>query len=52
MSGYDQFIALNQHFLHVSPKVQAILLTAYMKLLNLYPDETRDLINEVFQKYR
>lgn len=39
MSGYDQFIALNQHFPNVSLKVQAILLSTYMKLLNLYPDE-------------
>ena len=38
MSGYDQFAALHQHFIHVSVKTQAILLTAYAKLVNLYPD--------------
>ena len=34
----DQFAALHQHFIHVGVKTQAILLTAYAKLVNLYPD--------------
>lgn len=51
MSGYDQFVALNQHMPSASLKVQAILLTTYMKLLNLYPDQTTEQINEVFAKY-
>ena len=49
MSGYDQFAALHQHFIHVGIKTQAILLTAYAKLVNLYPD-TQDMINDVFTK--
>ena len=32
-------------------KTQAILLTTYLKLLNLYPEQTEDLIKEVFSKY-
>lgn len=51
MTGYDQFVALNQHFPNASSKVKALLLTTYIKLLNLYPEDTRDLIIEVFQKY-
>ena len=51
MSGYDQFIALNQHMATASLKVQCILLTTYMKLLNLYPEQTADQINEVFTRY-
>jgi AP-2 complex subunit alpha len=50
MSGYDQFAVMHQHFSRVSQKTRAILLTAYAKLLNLYPD-TRDLIVDVFQRY-
>lgn len=50
MSGYDQFLALQQHFPAVSLKVKAILLTTYVKMFNLYPD-VRDVISEVFQKY-
>jgi len=49
MSGYDQFAALHQHFPLISFKVQAILLTTYMKLLNQYPD-TREYITSVFSK--
>jgi AP-2 complex subunit alpha len=51
MSGLDQFLALNKHFAISSLKVQGILLTAYMKLLNLYPDQTSAQIQEVFAKY-
>ncbi len=51
MSGYDQFAALHQHFANVSVKTQCVLLTAYMKLLNLYPDQTKDLVTDVFSKY-
>jgi AP-2 complex subunit alpha len=51
MSGYDQFVALNQHMPNCSLKVQCILLTTYMKLLNLYPEQTSEQITEVFRKY-
>lgn len=51
MSGHDQFTALHQHFLQVSAKTQGILLTAYMKFLNLYPEQVRDEVNEVFTKH-
>jgi AP-2 complex subunit alpha len=51
MSGYDQFIALHQHFPNVSLKVQCLMLTTYMKLLNLYPDQIHDLVIDVFKKY-
>jgi AP-2 complex subunit alpha len=50
MSGYDQFAALHQHFLLASSRSQAILLTTYMKLYNLYPD-VRELISDIFTKY-
>jgi len=49
MSGYEQFAALQQHFNRVSVKVSAILLTVYVKILNLYPD-CKDVILEVFRK--
>lgn len=51
MTGYDQFAALHQHFANASPKVQCLLFTTYVKLLNLYPDQIRDLIIDVFNKY-
>ena len=50
MSGYEQFAALHQHFHLATVKTQTILLTAYVKLMNLYPD-TREVILEVFTKY-
>lgn len=50
MSGYDQFACLHQHFAKSHIKLQAILLTTYAKLMNLYPD-TRDFIGDVFTKY-
>lgn len=50
MGGYDQFAALHQHYHRCSSKTQAILLTTYMKLVNLYPD-TKDVILDVFRKY-
>ncbi len=51
MTGYDQFAALHQHFANASPRVQAILLTTYIKFVNLYPEQTKDVISEIFQKY-
>lgn len=50
MGGHDQFSALHQHFHRSSSRTQAILLTSYMKLVNLYPD-TKDTILDVFRKY-
>ena len=50
MSGYEQFAALQQHFHLMSPKVAAILLTVYVKIMNLYPD-CKDAIMEVFDKH-
>lgn len=50
MSGYEQFAALQQHFNRVSPKVSSILLTVYVKIMNLYPD-CKDVIMEVFTKH-
>jgi AP-2 complex subunit alpha len=50
MSGYEQFAALHQHFQLSSLKTQSVLLTTYVKLMNLYPD-TKDAILEVFQKH-
>lgn len=49
-SGYQQFTALHNHFPTLSTKTQAILLTSYVKLVNLYPD-TQDIIFDVFRKY-
>ena len=49
MGGYDQFAALHQHFADCSPKTQAVLLTTYAKIVNLYPD-TRELITDFLQK--
>lgn len=51
MSGFDQFNALQQHMGNCSAKVQAILLTTYMKLLNLYPEQVADQVREVFTRY-
>lgn len=50
MSGYEQFAALHQHFMLSSLKTQALLLTSYVKLFNLYPD-TRNVIIGVFEKH-
>lgn len=50
MSGYEQFAALQQHFSRVSVKVSSILLTVYVKIMNLYPD-CKDVIMEVFSKH-
>lgn len=49
-SGYDQFIRLNEHYNRVSIKTQAILLTTFVKLYNLYP-ELNEMITNVFTKY-
>lgn len=51
MTGYDQFVALHQHFANASLKTQSLMLTTYVKLLNLYPDQIRDLVIEVFNKH-
>ena len=48
--GYEQFIALQQHFVRVGPKTKSLLLTAYVKILNLYPT-LKDIITDVFTKY-
>ena len=50
MSGYEQFAALHQHFHRCSVKVCALLLTSYVKIVNLYPD-CNDVILEVFRKH-
>lgn len=49
MSGYDQFVALQQHFPRCQTKTCALLLTSYAKISNLYPD-CRDVVHEVFRK--
>ena len=49
MSGMDQFLALHSHFLRLSFKSQALFLTAYAKLVNLYP-ECKEAIHEVRTK--
>ena len=46
MGGFDQFAALHHHFSNCSSKVQGILLTAYVKLMNLYPDTKEYIIGE------
>jgi AP-2 complex subunit alpha len=51
MSGYDQFTALHNHFANASVKTQSILLTAFMKLLNLYPDQITEAVLAVFRKF-
>jgi AP-2 complex subunit alpha len=51
MSGFDQLNALNQHMGNCSVKVQAILLTTYMKLLNLYPEQVADQVKEIFNRF-
>jgi len=50
-SGYDQFAALHQHFNRVSAKSQALLLTCYAKLANLYPEQVKDLAADLFTKH-
>jgi AP-2 complex subunit alpha len=49
MSGYDQFVALQQHFARCQVKTCALLLTSYAKIMNLYPD-CKDIVMDVFQK--
>jgi AP-2 complex subunit alpha len=51
MTGYDQFVALHQHFANAHVKVQGILLTTYIKFVNLYPEQCKDLIVDIFSKY-
>lgn len=50
MSGYEQFAGLHQHFHLATVKTQTILLTSYVKLMNLYPDCV-SVILEVFAKH-
>lgn len=50
MGGYEQFVALQQHFANVSTRTQALLLTTYVKLMNLYP-ALREIVNDVFSKH-
>jgi AP-2 complex subunit alpha len=49
MSGYDQFVALQQHFGRCQVKTCALLLTSYAKIMNLYPD-CKDIVMDVFHK--
>ena len=51
-SGYDQFASLHQHFSRVEPRVQAILLTTFMKFHNLYSSEEalKEDLNHVFSR--
>jgi AP-2 complex subunit alpha len=50
MDGFSQFSALHQHYPHVSQKIQSILLTCYIKLLNLYTAELEEDIIGVLNK--
>ena len=50
MSWETQFQALHQHFFNVGNRTKALLLSTYVKFVNLYP-ESRDLIGPVFDKY-
>lgn len=50
-TGYDQFAALHQHYANATTKVQGILLTAYMKFINLYPEQVKDIITDIYTKY-
>ncbi|CAM9336963.1 unnamed protein product [Chrysoparadoxa australica] len=50
MSGPDQFYALHNHFSSSSQSTQALLMSTYAKLCNLYP-ECVDLVAPVFQKF-
>ena len=49
VAGYDQFAALHQHYSSSSLKTQAMLLTCYAKIANMYPD-TREMISDLFEK--
>lgn len=49
MHGFDQFVALQQHYSRCSVKTCALLLTTYAKIMNLYPD-CKDVVIEVFTK--
>lgn len=51
MTGYDQFAALHQHFANSSAKTRCILMTTYAKLVNLYPEQVKDLISDVYAKF-
>eukprot|EP00597_Dinobryon_sp_UTEXLB2267_P004404 CAMPEP_0170077612 /NCGR_PEP_ID=MMETSP0019_2-20121128/14391_1 /TAXON_ID=98059 /ORGANISM="Dinobryon sp., Strain UTEXLB2267" /LENGTH=1040 /DNA_ID=CAMNT_0010290039 /DNA_START=81 /DNA_END=3203 /DNA_ORIENTATION=- len=51
MSGLDQLTALTQHMAAVSTKVQAILLTSSVKLLNLYPEQTAGPVAQLLARY-
>jgi len=48
-SGELQFLALHHHFPLASPKTQSILLTTYVKFMNLYPEPQSEIL-EVFEK--
>ena len=52
-SCYEQYAALHQHFGLVDARVQAIILTAFVKLYNLYSSESslREDLVHVFSKY-
>jgi AP-2 complex subunit alpha len=50
MGGSAQFQVLHKHFPATSAKTKALLLSAYAKLENLYPD-VRPLVAPVLEKY-
>lgn len=50
MTGYEQYAAIHQHFPTVSVKTRGLMLTAYVKIMNLYPDCV-EVITEVFRKH-
>lgn len=49
MGGYEQYVALHQHYHRIGVRSKAILLTCYIKMMNLYPP-LKDMITDVFHK--
>lgn len=51
VSGKEQFNALHKHFQTATVETKALLLSTYMKLTNLYPEELLQDVVAVFKSY-
>ena len=51
VSGKQQFDALHKHFQSASVETKALLLSTFMKFVNLYPEELLEEIVDIFKSY-
>jgi AP-2 complex subunit alpha len=51
-SGEEQFTLLHEHFPNVTAFTQHQMLTTFVKMSNLYPDECRDKVAPIFERHK